>query len=149
MLVYWFSDGVASRSLKSLEFHRQPWKRWTSVHGSYNCNLYIYILVPSIGYSTYTYRYNLYISIYIYRHTYYVYHMYIRMYFLTPCAFRGDPAAAAVSKFSVSKGCRFTSPLCIVGAGGYIYTYIYIYYVYFISVEIWSSMVLLILAMNG
>ena len=71
------------------------------------------------------------------------------MYFLTPCAFRGDPAAAAVSKFSVSKGCRFTSPLCIVGAGGYIYTYIYIYYVYFISVEIWSSMVLLILAMNG
>ena len=84
--------------------------------------------------------------------------MYIRMYFLTPCAFRGDPAAAAVSKFSVSKGCRFTSPLCIVGAGGYIYIHMYIYiikftysytYIYIISVEIWSSMVLLILAMNG
>ena len=98
---------------------------------------YIYILVPSTGYSTYTYRYNVYIGIYIYIFIdihiciSYVYHMYIRMYirmyFLTPCAFRGDPAAAAVSKFSVSKGCRFTSPLCIVGAGGYIYIHMYIY----------------------
>ena len=55
------------------------------------------------------------------------------MYFLTPCAFRGDPAAAAVSKISVSKGCRFTSPLCIVGAGGYIYTYIYILCIFYIG----------------